>query len=63
VPLDAAWIETQWRLAAAERDSSGTPVLLILDELQKVRGWSEILKLLWDTRNPGAQIRVRVLGS
>jgi hypothetical protein len=63
VPLDAAWIETQWRRAAAEQNASGSPVLLVLDELQKVRGWSETLKLLWDTRNPGAQIRVLILGS
>jgi predicted AAA+ superfamily ATPase len=63
VPLDAAWIETQWRLAAAEQATSGKPVLLVLDELQKVRGWSETLKRLWDTRNPGAEIRVLILGS
>lgn len=37
--------------------------MLVLDELQKVRGWSETLKLLWDARNPGAQIRVLILGS
>ncbi len=48
---------------AAEQTSSGSPVLLILDELQKKRGWSETLKRLWDTRNPGAQIRVLILGS
>jgi hypothetical protein len=63
VPLDAAWIETQWRLAAAEQAASGKPVLLVLDELQKVRGWSETLKRLWDTREPGAEIRVLILGS
>src|SRR5208282_470924 len=48
VPLDSAWIETQWRRAVAEGAESGSPVLLILDELQKVRGWSETLKLFWD---------------
>jgi predicted AAA+ superfamily ATPase len=63
VPLDAAWIETQWRLAAAEQAASGKPVLLVLDELQKVRGWSETLKRLWDTREPEAEIRVLILGS
>jgi hypothetical protein len=63
VPLDAAWIETQWRLAAVEQAASGKPVLLILDELQKVRGWSETIKLLWDSRKPGADIRVLILGS
>ncbi len=63
VQLDSAWIETQWRLAAAEQAASGKPVLLILDELQKVRGWSETLKLLWDARSPGVEIRVLILGS
>jgi predicted AAA+ superfamily ATPase len=63
VQLDSAWIETQWRLAVAEQAASGKPVLLILDELQKVRGWSETLKLLWDARNAGAEIRVLILGS
>ena len=45
-PWTAAWIETQWRRAMAEGSASGGPVLLILDEVQKVRGWSETLKLL-----------------
>ena len=63
VPLDAAWIETQWRRAVGEATASGTPVLLILDELQKVRGWSETLKSLWDSRAAGPDIRVLILGS
>lgn len=63
VPFDAAWIETQWRRAVAEATASDTPVLLILDELQKVRGWSETLKLLWDGRGAGPNIRVLILGS
>jgi predicted AAA+ superfamily ATPase len=56
VPLDAAWVETQWRLAAAEQIASGSPVLLVLDELQEVRGWSETLKLLCTT--PGTPPRL-----
>lgn len=63
VPLDAAWIETQWRRAAALAAESAKPVLLMLDEVQKVRGWSETLKLLWDARATGPEIRVFVLGS
>ena len=63
VPLDSAWIETQWRRAVAEGTASGSPVLLILDELQKVRGWSETLKLFWDNRAGGPEIRVLILGS
>jgi predicted AAA+ superfamily ATPase len=63
VPLDAAWIETQWRRAVVDGAAANASVLLILDELQKVRGWSETLKLLWDSRAAGQEIRVLVLGS
>lgn len=63
VPLDAAWIETSWRRAVAEGIASGAPVLLILDELQKVQGWSETLKLLWDSRASGPEVRILILGS
>ena len=63
VPLDAAWIETQWRLAVAEATAAGGPVLLILDEVQKVRGWSETLKFLWDNRPAKPEMRVLILGS
>jgi len=60
-PLDGAWIETQWR--RAEILAGSTPVLLVLDEVQKVGGWSESIKLLWDSRNPARDIRVLLLGS
>jgi uncharacterized protein len=63
VPLDSAWIETQWRRAVADGTPSGGPILLILDEVQKVRGWSETLKLLWDNRPATPEIRVLILGS
>ena len=63
VQLDYSWIETQWRRAASEYDTSGGPVMLILDELQKVPGWSETLKMLWDNQRAGKDIRVIILGS
>lgn len=63
VPLDAAWIETQWRRATAAGTETGSPVLLVLDEVQKVRGWSESLKFLWDGRGGGPEVRVLILGS
>lgn len=63
VPLDATWIETHWQRAVTESNASKSPVLLILDELQKVRGWSETLKVLWDTRSVGPEIRVLILVS
>ena len=63
IPLDAGWVEASWRRAIAEGAAQGFPVLLILDERQKVKGWSESLKLLWDTRPPDQDIRVLILGS
>ncbi len=63
VPLDSAWIETQWRRAVADGAPSGGPLLLILDEVQKVRGWSETLKLLWDSRPATPEILILILGS
>jgi len=63
VPLDAAWIETHWRRVVANGSAMGGPLLIILDEVQKVRGWSETLKLLWDSRPAMPEIRVLILGS
>jgi hypothetical protein len=63
LPPDAAWIETQWRRAVAAASQAAGPVLLVLDEVQKVRGWSETVKLLWDNRSAGTDIRLLILGS
>jgi len=63
VPLDAFWIEMQWRRAVSEGSALNLPVLLILDEVQKVPGWSETFKLLWDGRTNVPEIRVLILGS
>ena len=37
LPPRPEWIETQWRRAEVEADRSGGAVLLVLDEVQKVR--------------------------
>ena len=63
VPLDSAWIETQWKRALMAGKQNGKPVLLILDEIQKVQGWSETVKFLWDGRSPKQEIRLLILGS
>lgn len=64
-PRDAAWIETQWeiaRLRAKENKRSGA--VLVMDEAQKVAGWSEIIKRLWDEDSAsGAAVKVVLLGS
>ncbi len=44
------WIEQQWetgRLLDREAKDKGG-ALLVLDEVQKVTGWSEVVKRLWD---------------
>jgi uncharacterized protein len=61
----AAWIEQQWeaaRLAAADGGKAGA--VLVLDEVQKIFGWSETVKRLWDedTRKRHA-LKVVLLGS
>lgn len=43
------WIAQQWeaaRLAATENGKAGA--VLVLDEIQKIPGWSEAVKRLWD---------------
>ena len=60
------WIEQQWetgRLLNAETKGKGG-ALLVLDEVQKVTGWSEVVKRLWDgdTRN-NLSLKVLLLGS
>lgn len=63
---DRIWIEQQWDLGRlnAKEAKSEREALLILDEIQKVPGWSTIVKRLWDedTKN-GTPLKVVVLGS
>lgn len=55
------WIETHW---ARARALPAGDALLILDEVQKVRHWSETVKRLWDEdRRTGAGPSVVLLGS
>jgi len=62
---DRSWIEAQWtrgRLLAQEAGKRGA--LLVLDEVQKLVQWSDIVKGLWDedTRS-GTPLKVVLLGS
>jgi len=66
VTKDRVWVEQQWE--AARRLVSGPgqakAAVLVLDEIQKVPGWSEIVKFLWDQDSAGrAPLRVVLLGS
>ena len=60
---DAGWVEQQWEVARTLA-ASGEPCLLALDEVQKVPGWSETVKRLWDEDTAtGLDLRVVLLGS
>lgn len=62
LPPGPEWIETQWRLARSR--AGGEPPLLILDEVQKVRGFGEVVKAMWDEdRRKRSPLQVVLLGS
>jgi len=60
---DRAWIEQQWEVARfKEAPKKGS--LFILDEVQKIDGWSETVKRLWDEDKANKlAVRVMILGS
>jgi len=60
---DAGWLTTQWERARLAADGEHGAVLA-LDEVQKIPGWSETVKRLWDedTRSR-LPLRVVLLGS
>jgi len=58
------WLEQQWELGRALARESRRGALLVLDEAQKIPGWSDLVKLLWDQDTAaGAKLRVFLLGS
>jgi hypothetical protein len=58
-----AWIETHWN-SARNAAGKGEPPLLVLDEVQKIPGWSETVKKLADADKRGkVNIKVLLLGS
>ncbi len=61
----ADWIAQQWEAARlAARESGKASAVLVLDEIQKIPGWSETVKRLWDedTRKR-VPLKVVLLGS
>jgi predicted AAA+ superfamily ATPase len=46
---DIAWLAAQWergRLLASDSGRAGA--VLVLDEIQKIPRWSDVVKRLWD---------------
>lgn len=62
---DTAWLAAQWdraRIAASEAGKTGA--VLALDEVQKIPGWSDSVKRLWDEDSRARRpLKVVLLGS
>jgi len=63
-PQGPVWLEQQWAVARLQAKEEQRGALLVLDEVQKVAGWSEVVKRLWDQDSAsGLALRVMLLGS
>ncbi|MFQ5356745.1 MAG: ATP-binding protein [Mariprofundaceae bacterium] len=62
---DRQWIQQQWEIARLKlADSKSDEGLLVLDEVQKVPGWSEVVKAQWDADSINQlPLKVIILGS
>jgi uncharacterized protein len=63
---DRVWIEQQWETARLKLSgvTRKRDAVLVLDEIQKIPGWSDIVKLLWDQDSANElQLHVVLLGS
>lgn len=59
-----SWIYQQWEVARQAHALSGEPVVLALDEVQKIDRWSDVVKQLWDEDAWNErEIRLVILGS
>jgi predicted AAA+ superfamily ATPase len=65
LPPGHEWIEMHWDRARREVPKPRrAAALLVLDEVQKVGGWSEVVKARWDEdRRTGHPVRPLLLGS
>ena len=60
-PLD--WLAAEWNAARARAKADGGH-LLIIDEIQKIKGWSEVVKRMWDEDSfHHVELKVCLLGS
>ena len=63
-PRDAEWLVRTWEEARREARRSQHGFVLVLDEIQKIPRWSEVIKGLWDAdRAADLPLHVVILGS
>ena len=46
--ISREWLVNEWNPARLLQKKSGGEILIVIDEIQKVKDWSSIVKLLWD---------------
>lgn len=57
------WLESEWQNARLQAHTHGE-YLLVIDEIQKIPGWSEVVKRLWDEDTfEDRTLKVLILGS
>ena len=59
-PPDVEWITTHWERA---KRKISQPTLLVLDEVQKIERWSEVVKIHFDRDRHERNLRIVLLGS
>jgi predicted AAA+ superfamily ATPase len=62
---NSVWLQQQWEIARTQlKQNGGSDFLLVIDEIQKIAQWSEVVKGLWDndTQNQ-VNIKLIILGS
>jgi len=58
---DLTWIKTHWEIA---RQKAAVQAILVIDEVQKIPHWSELIKKLWDEdTKTNTNLKVVILGS
>jgi len=64
IPYNSTWVEQQWETARILAKKSSTGAIIVLDEIQKVTGWSEVIKKLWDEDTAArTNLKALILGS
>ena len=57
------WLESEWNEARLAAKADGEH-LLVIDEIQKISGWSDVVKRLWDEDSfYNVKLKVVLLGS
>jgi len=56
------WLQQQWETARIKQKSGPhkKDFILVIDEIQKIHGWSDTVKLLWD-RDTGSRLNIKVV--